>query len=300
MFTLAKSKFILTALLVSSMALTACGGGGGSSTPNPAATARLTTDNATDFADIVELSYYTSATGYSLMGAKSDTQSENTHNVSSIQKATTILRNLAVNKVNNTNYQARTTTSTEACSDGGSVTVTGTIDDATSTGTVSITMDYCIEDGITMNGSSTVTITTNTSSQFIASITFNNLSVDDGYDALVLQGSQSINETATQVTITSNLIFTLNSTEQVEQKQLVVTENSSGVTASGALCITGQGCVTIETVTPIQLDIYGYPISGEIILHGVDSNLRILLVDGYAYLYLDANGDGTFETALSE
>lgn len=298
MFGFFKNKLLRTAFLASSLTLVACGGGGSSTSSSSLTdtTARLTVDNAEAFADIVELSYFTS---YVFLGARASTPAEApAPAANNIQKVTRILRGIALGTASNSS-QARTIDSTEACSGGGTVTTTGTLDDATDTGILTITMNYCVEEGVTLNGSSVVTITTNTVNQFVASITFNSLLVDDGSDTLVLRGTQDINETSNQVTITSNLNFTVNSTVEVEQRQLIVTENNAGVTVSGAVCIGDVGCVSIETVAPIQVDVYGYPVSGEIILHGMDSNLRIVLVDGEAYLYLDVNGDGTFETALT-
>lgn len=292
-------KLALTTVLVSSLLLAACGGGGsGGGSTTPTATARLTTNNALDFTQVVEMSYFTSGAFLSFRASSADGSTQNS-NTASIPKVTKVLRDLASRNLDRNIYQNRAVNTTEPCTGGGSVTTIGDIDDATNTGSANITMNYCVEDGITMNGSTTVNVTTNTSTQFIASFTFNNLSVDDGYDILVLQGTQNVNETPSRLTVTSNLTFTINGTDQVEQKQLVVTENSSGVTASGALCISGEGCVIIETKGPVEVDYYG-PYNGEIILHGVNSNLQILIVNGYAYVNLDADGNGTFETTSLE
>lgn len=288
-------KFALTAILAAALALTACGGGGGSSTSSTSTMARLTTANALTFANIVDLSYYTSNASLSFL---SRTTNENPQDGNKLQKVTKMLSELAIKKLGSNAYQARTIDSIDACSGGGSIAATGNVDDTTSTGTLAFTLNYCVEDGLTMNGKATVNISTNTSTQFVATITYNNLSVDDSYDVVVMKGTQNINATSNQYTVTSNLSFTLNATEQVEQKQLVVTENSSGTTASGTLCLSGEGCVTLETKTPVEFEYYG-PYSGEIVLHGTNSNLQILIINGVASVNLDADGDGTFETPMA-
>lgn len=289
-------KFALTVMLASLLALTACGGGGGGGSSDSSSTmARLTTTNALKFADLVELSYYTSSAHLYFLSRNADGSSQNSNN---LQKVSKFLSELAVKQLGSDAYQARAIDTIRACDGGGSVAATGNIDDATSTGTLTFTMYYCVEEGLTMNGKATMNVLTNTSTQFTATITYNNLSVDDGYDAVVLKGTQNINDTGSQYTVTSNLSFTLNATEQVEQKQLVVTENNSGTTASGTLCISGDGCVTLETKTPAEFDYYG-PYNGELVLHGDNSNLQILIENGIVSVNLDADGDGTFETPIA-
>lgn len=285
-------KLLATVLLALALVLAACGGG------SARVNARLTTANARDFANAVASSYYTTGLFWNFVGRNAGRHAGNP-GVGSMQKAIGIVLKMALNKARGNTNQARIINTTEACTDGGSVSITGNVDDASHTGTLTFAMSYCIENGVIMNGKVTVAITTNTYSHLAATMAFADFYIDDGIDSLVLRGFQNINATNTRVTTTSHLTYTLNTTVRIEQAALVVTETGAGVTTSGTICITGQGCVIVETVEPVQLDVYDYPVSGEIILHGNNSNIRLRIADGHIDIKLDTDGDGAFETPIT-
>jgi hypothetical protein len=173
---------------------------------------------------------------------------------------------------------------TELCVGGGSVTTTGAIDNMTGTGTLAVTFNNCLIDGITLNGPTTVRvdafdlfnlIPTDLTISFVRlTLRGSGLSVDAG-GSLRAQ----INIGANRETITANLVSLNNNTGEISKTESLVFVNvynnflfptSFTANISGRVFDPVHGYVDITTTTLLVFSslTQPFPNSGQVLLTG--------------------------------
>jgi hypothetical protein len=219
-------------------------------------------------------------------------------------------------------HPTASTSSTQACTGGGTMTIT--LDDRDGNQQISngdvITASFsqCKDTATsTINGAIAVTLTgTPTATQFAASANFQNIVVTDNGVTATIAGTVAVSETDTATDIvttlsvgSSGLTASTASTAYTDAVSFasgfVITtdEASSGsVSVSLAGTMSAQsvgGSITIATPQPlVEASSDTYPSSGQVILTGASgSAVRATVLDNtQVKIELDANGDGTYES----
>ncbi len=198
-----KYKVFFVALL--SFFLTACGGGGSSSSnilttvalddayTGSSNKAMLTQSNSMEF--VVAL--FGRSSGDTIIPSSSSSAKNPKPTLNTFQSQA-ILSNLS-NKISakpndgSLNYQARSINESESCYGGGSISISGELNNA-NIGKITFQMDNCSEDDVTINGSIIMDITkydSNSDEPTEYTISFNNLSMSFQGETFSAIGTQS-------------------------------------------------------------------------------------------------------------
>lgn len=288
-------------LLTLTSTLVACGGGsdtGSAATANNAYTgartlAALNSNNQQLFYSALELSLL-SLSETSELAAKSSDPSVTSFALLSQRYAR--LAGAIDEYIANQNYQARTINDSVPCTNGGSITISGTLNDQTNTGTLNVSHNQCAEDDVVINSVGTLTINkfdTNLLkiTDFTVSGTGSTLYNGVTYTETGVQ-QFAVDHYNGQLTAVSNITRKAGGLQLLENN-LVLMVNQGNITFSGQLCEGVEGCVNITTPTPWSTS----DTTGETLLSGANnSKIRIRSVSGFEWLDLDANGDGIYET----
>ncbi len=318
------SKFLPVILAAS---LIACGGGGSSSSSTTSISntnsgeggsssttatsntytgkrdlALLTTANSMDFVRLVFGSEHVSDT----LAARPDNATES----DTIQFQQAITASLLA-RGNNLRYQARASTETEACQEGGSVTVTENAGNTAQVSTFHAVYHQCKDNYLLLNGNASVTMRSQSSGEFTdASFMTENLEVTSGGIPYRMTGSLQLTKNLTTLTTTSSIANFYrqnlsNGKQSLLENVKTTLDSSDFYQISGRFCDGMLGCVTVATVH--SFDSVGYGIGqGEMLMSGaVGSKLQVRAARKYdppSYPYwhnlqlnLDADGNGNYE-----
>lgn len=304
----------VTCIAILATTLTACGGGGGGSdsanitanTTNSGYTgkrdlATLNTSNQRDMVVALEMTLL----GYS---PTTDAAARPDANIgipseamlSPIGQQHVLINRVVGSRLTQQRYQARAFNSSETCTNGGSVSTNGDLNDQTGQGTVTMHFNQCREDEVVLNGSATVQV--NKVDWNVGALTDYQLTAAYG----MTYGGTTYNVTgivkvksdpyAWYVNATSNALYTANG-RQILNNNITLTVDPSGLALGGQLCDSTHGCANISTPKKFSLT-YG---DGQVVLTGANnSKLRFRTENGIDWIDLDADGDGRYETVTRQ
>lgn len=300
-------KLYPTLLLATTLA--ACGGGGGGSTnvtANDTSSAysgkrdlaSLNTSNQQTFADAIELSALDIVSGLG-MAARPDTPID--ANLSPLGQRHNMISHALDEYMARRNYQARAFNSSDDCSNGGSISVSGDLNDQTGQGDLTVSANQCREDEILLAGSGTIKV--NKVDFTLQKITdyalTSRMSMSYAGRTYSETGVMQVNSDpyAGRVNVVSNINRSV-AGQQILDNNVTLAADSSGITIGGQLCESNHGCANISTPLKISL-VYS---SVQVILTGAsNSKMRFRIESGRDWVDLDANGDGRYEsTTLQE
>jgi hypothetical protein len=300
-------KLYPTLLLATTLA--ACGGGGGGSTnvtANDTSAAysgkrdlvSLNTDNQQIFADVIELSVLDIGSGIG-MAARPDTATD--ASLTPLGKRHNLVSRAMDEYMARRNYQARAFNNSVDCSNGGSLSISGDLNDQTGQGDLTLSANQCKEDEIVLAGSGTIKVNkVDFNLQKITDYALSSrLSLSYAGQTYSETGVMQVNSDpyAGRVNVVSN-INRSGAGQQILDNNITLTADNSGITLGGQLCESNHGCANISTPQKISLD----GSSGQLLLTGAsNSKMRFRIEGGREWLDLDANGDGRYEsTTLQE
>ena len=315
-----KSMHSLTAIgcLV---ALSACGGGGGSgSTSTPAQTSALSTITAADAPKAA-------SNGYAATNAISQSSSL-TGAVTGVTIApagvgvVTPVLDLVKQAVSQNGAKLLTgVTVSNACAGGGSMTIDATLHNQSTLSngdTLSVTAKNCVEDGSTMNGTVSISVSgvsgdvvNGSTGAVTLDMRFSGLNVATGSTTEVVGGDMKIALNATSAT---DLALTIsgNSLQVTEQQAgtTVATRTLTAYTMTGGLHGTtvtaaanfavsgnanglGQFAYTVQSLQPlVTTTMSDVPTAGSFIVNGAASSVTATIVPTGVRLDYSAKGDG--------
>jgi hypothetical protein len=301
-----------TAVAVASALLVACGGGGGSSGETAQAQrVVITQSNATPVAaEAIDAGGAGSGASGSLTGVQ-------VSSTSAPVSAMTALANAVQRGLNTTAPSALVgATVTQACSGGGSITISSSNTQA------SLTFNSCVEGGATATGTLSVTLVSgNTATQFVADATASNFTITSAGLGERLNGTMrvSFDETSSThalITITSSsLLFDrlLNGTARATRTltnyhydidTTIATGSSSqtfSYTVSGSFPGFGTVSFDAQTTQPIiTLSGAVHPSSGAGKVTGANgTSVTVTVISTGVRLDIDSTGDGVTEATLT-
>ena len=307
------------------LTLTACGGGGSTSAPPVSAPVStlspITAANSTQVASnayAANGSIGDSSTGVSslITGVSIDGGSPGV-----VTPALALLKRSYASGVPVLLTGVSTTSSTQACSGGGSITVSGTIagTGGPSNGDkITVVASNCVEDGAAISGTMAMTFS-NVSGNVFGSgagaatidLTFTDFSVAEGTTSATVTGDMKLAMSQT-ATGSINLGISGISLQSIERKAGVkvsdfrlsnytATVAGSGTTFSvstnyalaGTFGSLGQLNVTVSTLQPFVVGASGIPSAGSMIINGAASSVMATVVPGNKVrLDYSAKGDG--------
>lgn len=202
---------------------------------------------------------------------------------------------------------AKTISEVEPCDGGGTVKLSGAVDDVTYLGTLTVSFDKCSSANSTLSGTAQMKVTGfNTSSNQVTAfeLVYNQLTlVFNGVSYTVL-GSQRYLASATN----EKVISTMLRKNSITNKQSLIKNytndakisSTSGVRyehlLSGQVFLESYGYSTLSTIEPIEYYTYEYPVRGQVILKGLsNSKLRLTGSDYGVLAELDSDGDNIYE-----
>lgn len=314
------SKHVIsTVAVIGALALAGCGGGGGSGAPAPSAA--ITSSNATQIAASV-MSSAQNAGDLGSFAFSGSTTTLSTSSKSILAARVAEVQNAQVDAlVRRTHAIALATIppETTACTDGGTITVSGNVSMA---GALSpndtIVFDYasCVEGEATINGRFSMRVTS--FSGDVASGTFSlgvsvqisSFQVTVGADTATVNGSVSLvigatasgtvttTVTSSSITVTdgsvTNTLSNYSSTSTVTSGAF--TRDVSGTLSSTAF----SGSVTFDTTTLLQGTGSGFAYVGQVVITGANgATIKVVVLDAtFVRLEVDTNGDGTVDATL--
>ncbi len=287
--------------------LTACGGGGGGDV-----TATNTNQGYTGKRELAQLNGGNQQTFYQAMdfsltdmvattGFAARPDAPNSLNYSVTGQRYNLISSKLDEYLTQRGYQARAFSANESCTDGGSMNISGDLDDNLGTGTLTMTANQCKEGDLLITGTNKLNVN---------KVDFNLQKITDftvsGTSSLTYKG-ETYTETGVQqfnsdpyaqrVNVVSNMVRKSGS-QQFLENNLALTFDSLGIIITGQVCVNSEGCVNISTPT-----VWGYNGStGQSILAGANnSKIRLRANGGQDLIDLDSNGDSQYETTtLSE
>jgi hypothetical protein len=315
--------FLVIGFFSSLLVLTGCGGGGGGGTTlnytGNSDPATVTTTNATAIAgnlfgigDSGKL--LTLSTGGSVTKSVANSGSEADKSVTSIPELMEVFDATVTQYLQNSQRQGisiqENVDQTLSC-ETGSYRIYGTVNN-NYTGTVTMDFSSCVQQGISIDGSLSLSINSFDTNNFVttdATYKMVAITISNGADSFTLDGSirmqtSLVNNT---VTLTQNIVTddTL-SGAQVYAKDLVMVSTfddvqfptTVSVAFNGSIYDSTHGYVDIVTITPFVYNNIDdlYPSSGYLTMIGENSGLAIEAVDlSSVTLHIDEDGDGNYE-----
>ncbi len=193
----------------------------------------------------------------------------------------------------------------------GNVTLSGTLDDNTGTGSLNVDFQNCAYGGMTANGSALLIIhevNSSTGKPTAFTISMENLSVIINGTTYKLTGTQrlDLNSNTAVTTVTSNLrSFNTSTGEETLSQNLVmlIEQSGQGKKISGSICHHIYGCSNIASSSDFRFEgSDGLPSAGTLTLTGLNnSSIQTLysIDNGTGWrkftFKVDADGNGTYE-----
>lgn len=207
----------------------------------------------------------------------------------------------AEQKYSNKLYQAKPISSTEACDDGGSFTLTGDLNDNTGVGTLDVNYGDCVMGNVIARGNGKLVINAkNLTYDKFSDFTFQ---YNDLYlynintnELLLYTGSRQVNKTiinglTVDFKVQSNLQRLNHDTNMQTYDGTLYQIARSGEQISGVMCDNIHGCIDVSTRILLTSD-WG---NGEITMIGVNkSAIRVRVYGGGLYSEVDGEGDGSY------
>ncbi len=307
-----KHLFFAGSVLASSI-LVACGGGSSSDSTSTTstnvtytgsrATATLSQSNQTTFVSALLVSAFDVALLADEAGARAS-KTEVPTTVLRLEPFYAQLRQSVDQQIQQAqNTAARTIQASQNCASGGTLSVSGTLDNTTNLGTLQFTFSQCNTGDALVNGSGAVTLNAyDTTYDMITDMTFvaNNLveTVVSSGKSFTLGGSfRYLYDATTGVEQgISNLARKSSTGKQTLDSNLAFVADSLSAAVSGGLCEGDNGCVTVATPETYQMS-SGVITQGSVVMTGASgSKVKLYSTSGVLWMDLDANGDGTYET----
>lgn len=190
---------------------------------------------------------------------------------------------------------------TYACEQGGTLTVTNSLNPQIQQGTLSYTANECVQAGIVMNGAYHLTIQQyDATTGFIsaATLSYDTLVQQIGNELLYPRGDMQLKDeiaTRGQLTAISQVTYTYSNQLQSLDINLTLAMTNQGDNISGQLCINSSGCLSLST--PYAFSGNDFFNQGQLIIEGKhNSSLRLNTAGNSFWLDLDKDGDGLYET----
>lgn len=303
------------------VALSACGGGGGSgSTSTPVQTSALSTITAAD-APKAASNGYAASTAISQSSSLTGAVTGVTIAPAGVGVVTPVL-DLVKHAVSQDGAKLLTgVTVSNACTGGGSMTIDATLHNQSTLSngdTLSVTAKDCVEDGSTMNGTVSISVSgvsgdviNGSTGAVTLDMRFSGLNVATGSTTEVLGGDMKIALNATSET---DLALTIsgNSLQVTEQHAgtTVATRKLTAYTMTGGLHGTtvtaavnfavsgnasglGQFAYTVQSLQPfVSTTMSDVPTAGSFIVNGAASSVTATIVPTGVRLDYSAKGDG--------
>lgn len=295
--------------------LSACGGGGGGGTGNSsAALLTITPSNyegiATDSMAGANGTADTSSLGVNLIGAQISQSGSVGLKKVVLSTANTVLKNWAA--FNQPSLTGAVIQETLSCTGGG--TVSASVDDAddsqslSSGDTARARFINCSEDGMTINGSLTITVNSFSGNMFSSgsanlSMSFNNLTAgSDAIDGSLNLVINQTNQSTSTVSLTMpNITFTTGG-YSLTYNDMNLTASTNGSTTS--LTMTGNvssgrygGSVDVSTPAALTID-SSNRVTGNILMTGNNGTKVRIMGQGTTSILIEADttGNGTYNT----
>jgi hypothetical protein len=318
-------NFLVIGFLSSMLVITGCGGGGGSGTTlnytgnsNPAT---VTTTNAAAIAGNLfgigdSGKFLALSTDSSVTKGVANTGYDADKSVISIPELMEVFEATATQYLRNSQRQGfsiqENIDETLSC-DTGSYRIYGTVNN-NYTGTVTMDFSSCVQQGISIDGSLSLSINSFDTTNFVttdATYKMVAIIISAGTDSFTLDGSIRMQSSLVNntVTLTQNIVTddTL-SGAQVYAKDLVMVSTfddvqfptTVSVAFNGSVYDSIHGYVDIVTITPFVYNNIDdlYPSSGYLTMTGDNSGLAIEAVDSSSVtLHIDEDGNGNYETS---
>lgn len=308
-----KKTLISLLFLLLSIVLTACGGGGGGSSGGvtpvaPTTPIAITTANADAVAYTAIDAFGPAGDGISLASVTSPTPAS----------AATRIRLLDLVKLARDTYRdvssspsVPTAYTTQGCPGGGSATTPEDTDPLP----VTMTFNNCSENGLTINGSMTVSgVGDMDMGPFNGAVTFNSLTISDGSDSFGINGTMNIKFTVSGTTetgtVTCSILQLTTSGETIDltgmnisyiEKYSVSEQENVRYTVNSTLL---KGSVQVTTTADLYYDLtyfYDYPYKGTMVITGANSKIILTALSnvpdnpGAVHIQVDEDNDGNFE-----
>ncbi|PWQ97579.1 PKD domain-containing protein [Leucothrix arctica] len=296
-------------VLALTLAITACGGSEKGETPQTTAVdsyvgfsyaANLTSNNSFEFLEQVFI-----GSSSSVLAKASDSYAP--EDQISILEMQSVFNTIAFKMAPN-DFQARGINETERCANGGTLKLTGTVDDESYTGKLNAEMVNCDQGSGKLNGDLTMDVTLVSEAQQPQAyiLGFNNITLTDGTQTYYLAGTQSFDSDRGVDTTISNILQTTSDGRQLLSENFVVVDNTlesfytgtteTGIDISGKIYIGDYGYVEIFTTDLFQdLPTEIMPYTGTMELFGNDSSLKVMSDFSYTSVLLDGDGNGLHE-----
>ena len=303
--------------------LAACGGGGGDSSTPQVARLAITTSNASPAAaEAIDAGDAGTGPSGSVIGVQ---VSAPTTSVSAMSTLASVVRaNLGAHAP--AGVVGVTTSSTDACTGGGTVTTSATIasnQGATAGDRIDLTFNACVESGTTINGGLSITLVTFNSdaTKITADTSVSNFTVSAGALAARLNGSMrmSLDETSGTHRLTSmtssSLSYdrlvngtaratrTLSNYSFAEDETVADGSTSTTFSYSASGSFPNFGTVAFDAQTTQAIVVPGgatVPSSGAGKVTGANgSSVTITVVSGGVKLDVDTDGNGTIDATIN-
>jgi hypothetical protein len=317
--------FLLPLTLGTALILSACGGGnddgGGSASQNVAATTTLSSITTANSTKVASNAY----TGNELLSTSSASVTATLTGVS-VEGSNISMVAPALGIINRAFSQGAPklltgVSTTQACSGGGSISMDATLsnqDTASNGDKASITLANCVENGATLRGAFTITLSGISGAAFdtapwaaTVDARFNSFSVTIGSKAVVANGDMkiAINQTASDANSVAISGKSFQSTETksgvtVATRTLAdysvtgatrggISTSAASFTVSGNTSALGQFAYSVKNVKPFVSTNGGAPTEGSLIAVGASSSVTMTVIDGgNVRLDYSAKGDG--------
>lgn len=304
-------QYKLYPTLLLATTLVACGGGGGGSrstnvTANDTSAAYsgkrdlapLNTGNQQIFAHAIGLSMMDIASGLRV-AARPDTPIDTS--LSPLLQRHNVVSRAMDEYMARRNYQARAFSISASCSNGGSISASGDLNDQTGQGDLVLSANQCREGEILLAGSGSAKVNKfDFNLQKVTDYTLTSrMSVSYAGQTYSETGVMQVKSDpyAGRVNVVSNINRSVTG-QQILDNNITLAVDNTGLTMGGQLCESNHGCVNISTLQKFSL-VYS---NGQVLLTGANnSKLRFRLEGRRGWIDLDANGDGRYEsTTLQE
>lgn len=316
-----KQSFTPAVAITFALVLTACGGGGSDTAASAASTtttlSSITSSNSTAV----------SANAFTAAEALNNTASSSSSFVTGVTLDATSANvlNPAIDLINfasnNSPKMVTGVTQTQACPSGGTVTVSGTIQNSnglTNGDNVTFSTNSCVINGISLNGGFSVLIggltgTISSSTQWAANlaIQFNKFAVTSATEGISVDGdlalrfsqttstnrSFSLSGNALRAVLTRSGVQLADRTLQSYSGSLTLLSpnvtTSINYSLTGSSSALGQFNFTVKTLQPFVRAIGAFPSSGSLIVTGAVSSVTLTAIDSTnVRLDFSAKGDG--------
>lgn len=197
--------------------------------------------------------------------------------------------------------------------DSGYITIQGTLDDYTGTGTLAINYVDCVLEGVTYNGSGTMYIGLNDYYSFNVTMDFVLLTMTSPDFSVSMSGSITIDdsisgnrftETITMNNVTENNVSNRmykfeDYAKAISINDIYLYDSGASISYSGTVFDSIHGGITVNTISPLSFSSYtnAYPDDGgTLVFTGNNSSIRLTVEsERHVLLEMDLDGNDSYE-----